>query len=88
MQCILKTGRVIVNETETPTQDVTADDVASCKSLDNLPQYKIDKQRFASVLRDPVQNSLLTVATVALPMGHVNERDLGSTDPTSAQSAH
>ena len=53
------------NETELPTQDVTADDVASCKSSEILPQYKINKQRFARVLHDPVQNSLLTEATVA-----------------------
>ena len=64
---MLKKGRVVVMRPNRPIDltDVIADDVAIRNVSETLPQHKIDEQRFASVLRDPVHTSLLTVATVA-----------------------
>ena len=70
---MLKKGRVVVMSGRNvvvvmscnDAQSRQAIEVASNNVFGILPQYKIDKQRCASVLRDPVHHSLLTMATVA-----------------------
>ena len=65
VHCMLNMGRVVVMRPNRPPVDMLLPTtLRAARLLKYLPQYKIDKQRFARVLRDPVQSNLLTVATV------------------------